>query len=107
MNLEQNTSIAGSSLVRQTGAPALVLGSLACLLLISPLTEYRLRFHFLSLALPMGIAAVVSGVCAVRKVRRGEATHCGLARAGIVLGAVASLSVAALMCWGLWTLFHV
>ncbi|WP_431040473.1 hypothetical protein ACQUSR_00215 [Streptomyces sp. P1-3] len=90
-----------------TGIAALVLGALACVLLASPFwAEDHNKLLYMLLAFPVGIAALVSGMSVTRRVRRGEATRTGMARAGIVLGTGASLSVAALVCWGLWVLSH-
>ena len=44
---------------------------------------------WLLIGVPFGIAAVITGDIARRRVRRGEANNPGIATAGIVLGVVA------------------
>jgi len=60
----------------------------------------------LVIGLPLGIVAVAIGLVARRRVKRGRATHGGVALAGIVLGVAAmgvGLAVGAIMAIGIAT----
>jgi heme/copper-type cytochrome/quinol oxidase subunit 2 len=53
----------------------------------------------------LGVAAVVTGIVARRRVRRGQAGKGGVALAGIVLGVAATVVPAALVALGLYGLY--
>jgi hypothetical protein len=53
----------------------------------------------------LGVAAVVTGVVARRRVRRGQAVRGGVALAGIVLGVAAAVVPAVYAAWVLYLLY--
>jgi MFS family permease len=71
-----------------------------------PAAENGLAFLVAAVAsLILGIGAVVTGVVARRRVRRGEASRGGVALAGIVLGIVSVVVAAIIAGWVVYALY--
>lgn len=56
------------------------------------------------LIVPVGIAAIVAGIVALRRMRDREGADPFRARAGVTLGAVAIVLPLAVIVWAIWAL---
>ncbi|WP_234432955.1 hypothetical protein [Streptomyces sp. NRRL S-1824] len=93
---------------RRTGACSLLLGVAAVAMFGCPwlpsVFPNWIRYFPVYLIVPVGICAVVSGVGALRDMRGQEAADRRRARAGILLGLVASTVPVAVGVWACWVL---
>ncbi|MEU7723734.1 hypothetical protein AB0B78_00465 [Streptomyces sp. NPDC040724] len=99
------------ALPRLTGTWSLVLGTIAVAAIGCPLLPESVpnQFRYLPVyfILPLGIWAVVSGGIALRRMRGDEGASRLRARAGIILGTVAIVTVVPTLAWAYWALRHI
>ncbi|MFE9538148.1 hypothetical protein [Streptomyces sp. NPDC006691] len=92
----------------QRGTTSLVLGTVAVALMACPWLPSSLppwvRFPPVYFIVPAGIAAVVSGIAALRRMRDREGTDRFRARAGVALGTTAIVIPLAVIVWAIWAL---
>ncbi|MGW7164194.1 hypothetical protein ACWGH3_02530 [Streptomyces sp. NPDC054884] len=91
-----------------TGTWSLMMGSAAVAAIGCPLlpesVPYQLRFLPVYFVLPLGVWAVASGIIALRRTGGDEGARRNRARAGITLGAVATVTVVATLVRAYWAL---
>ncbi|MEU2562113.1 hypothetical protein ABZ626_22660 [Streptomyces longispororuber] len=93
---------------RSQGRVSLWLGTAATAMLVCPLLPAPVptwvRFLPVYFIVPLGIAAIVSGLVALRRMRNKEGADPFWARAGIAFGTVAVVLPLAVLVWAFWAL---
>ncbi|WP_405607594.1 hypothetical protein OG292_01410 [Streptomyces sp. NBC_01511] len=92
----------------RNGTCSLVLGVLGLMLFGWPWlptsVDPSLRYFPVYLVVPVGIAAVVSGIGALRGMREREGADRRRAWAGTVLGSVAVMAPVGVVVWAIWAM---